>query len=82
MQPDSTAIEHTLQTMLAAHVEDAPEIHADTDLTVDLELESVQVMAFVVEVEDRYDIAIDLNTLSGVRTVGDLAAVVVRNLEP
>ena len=82
MQPDSTTIEHTLQAMLAAHVEGAPEIRADTDLTVDLELESVQVMEFVVEVEDRYDIAIDLDTLSGVRTVGDLAAVVVRNLEP
>ena len=82
MQPDSTTIEHTLQTMLAAHVEEASEIHTDTDLTVDLELESVQVMAFVVEVEDRYDIAIDLDTLSRVRTVGDLAAVVARNLEP
>jgi acyl carrier protein len=54
----------------------ARDISRDTDLIADLHLESVQVMEFVVEVEDHYDIAIDLDTLSEARTVSDLAAIV------
>ena len=47
----------------------------------DLDLESVQVMEFVVEVEDHYDIAIDLESLSNVHTIAELAAVVARTLD-
>ncbi|MEN8174400.1 MAG: acyl carrier protein [Pseudomonadota bacterium] len=78
MQSSTNAIEQTLKSLLVSSIEGTPEVRSDTDLTVDLGLESVQIMEFVVEVEDRYDIAIDLNTLSGVRTISDLAAVVAR----
>jgi acyl carrier protein len=37
-------------------------------------------MEFVVEVEDHYDIAIDLESLSNVHTISELAAVVARHL--
>jgi acyl carrier protein len=56
-------------------------ISGDTDLVSDLDLESVEVMEFVMEVEDHYDIAIDLESLSNVRTVSELAAVVARSLD-
>ena len=51
-------------------------VRADTDIVNDLALESVQVMEFMVEVEDHYDIAIDLEALADVRTIDDLAGVV------
>ncbi len=81
MPLNSTAIERQLQSMLASLIDDAPAINSETDLTVDLDLESVEIMEFVVEVEDHFDIAIDLDTLSGVHTVGDLTTVVARLLE-
>jgi acyl carrier protein len=56
-----------------------PPLTGETNLIADLALESVQVMEFVVEVEDHYDIAIDLESLSNVHTIGELAAVVARH---
>ena len=55
-------------------------ISPDTDLTGDLELESIQIMEYVVEIEDDYDISIDLESLSNAKTISDLAGVVAREL--
>lgn len=49
---------------------------AATDISADLNIDSVTVMDFVMEVEDRFDIEIPLNVLSETRTVADLAQVV------
>ena len=73
---DSAEIEQQLVEILVAFLGGARDISRDTDLIADLHLESVQVMEFVVEVEDHYDIAIDVDTLSEARTVSDLAAIV------
>jgi acyl carrier protein len=56
------------------------DIGPDTDLTGDLELESIQIMEYVVEIEDDYDISIDLESLSNAKTISDLAGVVAREL--
>lgn len=48
----------------------------DTDISTDLNIDSVTVMDFVMEVEDHFDIEIPLNVLSETRTIADLAAVV------
>ena len=48
----------------------------DTDISTDLNIDSVTVMDFVMEVEDHFDIEIPLNVLSETRTVADLAKVV------
>ena len=48
----------------------------DTDISTDLNIDSVTVMDFVMEVEDRFDIEIPLNMLSETRTVAELARVV------
>lgn len=47
-----------------------------TDISSDLNIDSVTVMDFVMEVEDHFDIEIPLNVLSETRTVEDLARVV------
>jgi acyl carrier protein len=48
----------------------------DTDISTDLNIDSVTVMDFVMEVEDHFDIEIPLNVLSETRTIADLAKVV------
>lgn len=52
-------------------------ITASTDMVADLQLDSFQVMEFMLEVEDHFDIAIDLESLSNIQTIHDLAGVVV-----
>jgi acyl carrier protein len=49
---------------------------AETDISTDLNIDSVTVMDFVMEVEDHFDIEIPLNVLSETRTIADLAKVV------
>jgi acyl carrier protein len=51
-------------------------LNSDTDISSDLNIDSVAVMDFVMEVEDHFDIEIPLNIVSETRTIGDLAAVV------
>ncbi len=52
-------------------------ITASTDMVADLQLDSFQVMEFMLEVEDYFDIAIDLESLSNIQTIHDLAGVVI-----
>ncbi len=68
--------ERTLLDLLRAQAREPITIDATTDFVADLGLESIQVMSFVMEVEEHFDVAIDLDTLSGVRTLRDLAAAV------
>ena len=55
-------------------------ISSATDLTKDLSLESIQIMEYVVEIEDHYDLSIDLESLSSAKTLSDLADIVFREL--
>jgi acyl carrier protein len=48
-----------------------------TNMVTELQLDSFQVMEFMLEVEDHYDIAIDLDSLSNIHTISDLAGVVI-----
>ena len=80
MQDRAGEIEGELKGMLSTYLGEGDEITRDTDLISDLKMESAQVMEFMVEIEDHYDIAIDLETLSNARTIADLAAVVTRAL--
>ena len=52
-------------------------IDADTDMVTELQLDSFQVMEFMLEVEDHFDVVIDQESLSNTRTIRDLAAVVI-----
>lgn len=56
------------------------EMSATTALIADLGLESIQVIEYLCEVEDRFDLAIDEDSVADVHTIGDLAHVVQRLL--
>lgn len=47
-----------------------------TDISADLNIDSVSVMDFVMEVEDHFNIDIPLNVLSETRSIADLVKVV------
>ncbi len=65
-----------ISRMFSDYLGKAEPLDPSLDLVDDVELESVQVMEVIVEIEDHYDIAIDLEGLSNVRTINELAALV------
>ena len=52
-------------------------ITTTTNMVTELQLDSFQVMEFILEVEDHFDIAIDLESLSNIQTINDLAGIVI-----
>jgi acyl carrier protein len=65
-----------LCALLAPFNAEGKALTADTDIPAELNIDSVGIMDFVMEVEDHYDIEIPLNVVSETRTIGDLARVV------
>ena len=63
-----------LYEILTLFIPQGQQLTEETDMIVDLGLDSLKVMKIVEAVEDSYDISIPLNILPEVRTVGDLAA--------
>jgi len=53
-------------------------ITESSDLAGDLGLSSLDVMEVVEQVEDEFDLSFPLNSLSDIRTVGDMARTVER----
>jgi acyl carrier protein len=51
-------------------------ITPETDISADLNIDSVSVMDFVMSVEDHFNVDIPLNDLSETRTMADLVKVV------
>ena len=76
--PDLTMSETVAQIsqLLEPFNTNGAKLSANTDISTDLNIDSVTVMDFVMEVEDHFDIEIPLNVLSETRTIGDLAKVV------
>ena len=48
-------------------------LSAETDIPAELNIDSVGVLDFIMEVEDKYDIEIPMNAVANIRTVGELA---------
>jgi acyl carrier protein len=67
-----TIIFDTLRTELPK----AGEISDQTHIIDDLGLDSVAVMDFVMEIEDRLDVSIPLDKIAEIATLGDLVATV------
>ena len=76
MSVEPAAVEVTLMRLLGNTLGDAAVLSPATDLVGDLGLESIQVIEYLCEVEDHFDLAIDEATLADVHTIADLAAVV------
>jgi len=67
------SIEQKLCELLGQTVALSGPVTGDTDLFDELALASAQVMEFIMEVEDHFDIIIEQESLADVRTLGHLA---------
>ena len=81
-------IEARIRKLLAGYLESSNhpelekhgEITGATNLVSDFTLDSFQVMEFMMELEESFDIMIDMNSLSNAHTVHDLTKVVLNLL--
>jgi len=78
----TTSIADTLNTILRGFLDDDQQELGATTLISSLGLESVVVLEFVTDVEDHFDINIDLDSLANIQTLNDLAeAVIAQGIE-
>jgi len=76
MQAEENALVEEIVGLLEPFNKEGISLTKDTNITSDLEIDSVAVMDFVMELEEKLDISIPVNMLSEVQTIGDLAKVV------
>jgi len=67
--------------LLAPHNPNRIAITEETDLSADLNIDSVAAMDLLMTIEDRFDIDIPLNLVGELRSVRDLADVVCAQLK-
>ncbi len=80
MTADSTEIFAKLSELLTPFNTKNIELKPDTEISADLNIDSVSVMDFVMEVEDHFDIDIPLNVLADTHTMTDMVKVVEQRL--
>lgn len=51
---------------------DGLKLTRDTDITSELEIDSVAVLDLIMDIEDAYDVSFPMNKISETRTIGDL----------
>ena len=71
-------VEQAVRAALATVRPDAEGIAGHTDLARELGLDSVQVMDMVMEIEDRLDVSVPVETLADAHTLDQLCAGVVK----
>lgn len=82
MAVDEKAVFQEICRLLAPFNPDNVELTEATDITADLHIDSVSIMDFIMEVEDRFDIDIPLNLLAETRTLADLTREVSKLAAP
>jgi len=65
-------IRATIFDTLRSSLEKIVELSDQTNIVNDLGLDSVAVMDFVMEIEDRFDISVPLDKIAEIETLGDL----------
>ena len=73
-------IESTIVRLLEAYNREGVPLSADTNIAADLNIDSADVLNFVMEVEDAFDIDISVNELADVHTIGQLTELVAERL--
>ena len=68
-----TEIIPTICELLGPYNLEGKALTAETDIPAELNIDSVGVLDFIMEVEDHFDIEIPMNVVSETRTVSDLA---------
>ena len=76
-----TDIVAVICNLLAPYNPEHKVLNAETDIPAELNIDSVGVLDFIMEVEDHFDIEIPMNVVSGTRTIGDLAIYVQSQLQ-
>ncbi|MBK1699229.1 acyl carrier protein [Rhodovibrio salinarum] len=74
--PEHREIVEAVCAELEKHNTTGIQLHEDTDVTGELAIDSVAVMDLMFELEERFDIAVPLNQLGSVRTIGQIADLV------
>ena len=69
-------IRNTIFETLRASLGKPVELSEQTNILNDLGMDSVAVMDFVMEIEDRFDISVPLDRIAEVETIGDLVSTV------
>ncbi len=67
--------------LLQAYNKDDVPLTPDTRISADLNIDSADVLNFVMEVEDEFDIDIAVNELADIHTIADLTALVADRLD-
>lgn len=62
--------------LLGPHNKDGVALKAETDIPAELNIDSVGVLDFIMDVEDKFDVEIPMNVVAETRTIGDLVKVV------
>ena len=65
-----------LRSLLQPFNTEGVELKKETDISADLNIDSVSVLDFIMEVEDSFDIDIPLNLLAETRTMRELVELV------
>ena len=76
MEARDKEIFYAITELLGPFNAESIELGLGTDISGDLNIDSVSVMDFVMEVEDKFDIDIPLNLLSDTRTISQLIEVI------
>ncbi len=70
-----------IRRLLRDELDLSREARADDDLVTDLQLDSVGLLTLVVGLEDRFRVALREEDAAGVRTIRELATLVIRRRE-
>jgi acyl carrier protein len=81
MQSDSDEVFREIRILLEAHNPNRIEISEETNLSADLNIDSVAAMDLLMNIEDKFEIDIPLNLVGELRSVRDLADVVRAQLK-
>jgi acyl carrier protein len=76
MSPAQESTFEVLKRLLEPFNTAGIDLKPETDISADLNIDSVTVMDFVMEVEDHFDIDIPLNVLAETRTMAELVQAV------
>jgi acyl carrier protein len=69
---NASNIEAEIMKLLARRVPAGIDVSAETQIVGGLGLDSVAILDFIMDIEDRFDISIPLDRVADVRTIADL----------
>lgn len=72
IQEDDDLVFRKICSLIEPLNDKSVKLSRETDMVADLEIDSVSVLDIIMDIEDNYDISIPVNTISEIRTIGEL----------